>query len=681
MSGCRRSEARSSCRSGACFPMLPSEALSSISARCASITIGTRGRHRWSLPWAWGGKAAARQWAIRASSARQSIRPGILRPRSGRSGRSCRVWCRRERRIPWAPARSIAAGRPISFTAPRCRSGSDAASVPAAFACTTRMWSTSFRWCPSARQWRWWIRRSRSPGSTMGSSMWRSLLPRSRQIRSKFPVTSSPSCPKTSWIGCWRRRERKPGASTGQPWRTPAGSAAAIPFASPSRADRPSLAALFSHDGRAADLREVVEHQGNGDDAVHQHEDDGVDSEPFEQHPEHDRQQKAAEPARQADDAGNGAHVVGELITDVLEGRSHAEGEDDTQHEEQHGEEPDRQRDAEADDPIQSSDRQLRLRIGKQEKADPGDPEDRPGYRMGTEAVGQPAAQGAKGATGKGKGCSEQRCLGDREAVLAREVLRHPGGKRREAAKDDRVVLAVLPDAWILQNRELLPDWGGRAGCSGIRCGKDPEEHGGTEQGDSIDSRHHLPAEVRDDEGRDEHVHRRADRAGTEKAHGEAALLAREEARNIGGADTEGCAENAKCEAEQEKLPKCRGRRGEPDRDGADHQKHHHDDATAEAIGPEAQRQPKEGAGEDGGGGQQSELGRIQPKLAPDGDAHHAEHHPDGEADGEGEGGNEEYGQVSVAGHRCSPAEVVLPWPRWLPGPLPARDGSRTRAV
>ena len=50
---------------------------------------------------------------------------------------------------------------------------------------------------------------------------------------------------------------------------------------------------------------------------------------------EHDRQQKAAQAAGHANDAGYSAHAVGKIVADIFEGRRHATGECDAEREQQ----------------------------------------------------------------------------------------------------------------------------------------------------------------------------------------------------------------------------------------------------------------------------------------------------------------------------------------------------------
>src|SRR6185437_4265324 len=220
-----------------------------------------------------------------------------------------------------------------------------------------------------------------------------------------------------------------------------------------------------------------------------------------------------------------------------------------------------------------------------------------------------------------------------------------------EAAEHDRIVLAVLPDAKIAQNAELLSQRVAAAACARIRRGEDPEKHRGAEQCHCVDPRHALPAILRDERRRNEHVYRSAGGAGTEDPHGEAAPLLGKEASHIGRADREGCADKAEGEPQQEKLPELARITARPDRHRAEDQQRQHDDPAAKAVRRYPERQPKERARQNRHRGEQAEFSGIEAELVPNRDADHAEHHPHGKAHREGEGAREENHQPPDVRH------------------------------
>ena len=130
----------------------------------------------------------------------------------------------------------------------------------------------------------------------------------------------------------------------------------------------------------------------------------------------------------------------------------------DAQREQQHGEEPSAlQPRWKLAGPSIGLDRQLGRRIRDQEQHDPRRPQHPPGdaraRRSGrrasrrTRAAGPPAARTPIASSPAGL---------DVETVLLHVVLRHPQRQRGEAAEGERVVLAELPYAPILEHRELL---------------------------------------------------------------------------------------------------------------------------------------------------------------------------------------------------------------------------------
>src|SRR6185437_16697263 len=78
------------------------------------------------------------------------------------------------------------------------------------------------------------------------------------------------------------------------------------------------------------------------------------------------------------------------------------------------------------------------------------------------------------------------------------------------------------------------------------------------------------------------------------------------------------------------------------------------DDPSAEAIGPNAERQAKQSSRQNRRGSQEPELSRIQIELVVDRNARHPEHRPHRETNGEGPGGYEQDREISGLRHPCS---------------------------
>ena len=213
--------------------------------------------------------------------------------------------------------------------------------------------------------------------------------------------------------------------------------------------------------------------------------------------------------------------------------------------------------------------------------------------------------------------------------------------------------------------------------CSGSSVGQEPEQDRHHQHGDGVDLGHHPPrcrGRGRDDQRRDELGERGTRVAGAEDAHRRALPLLAEPGRRVGDADRERAAGDPDEQAQHEVLPVF-GRVGQ--HPGGDHHREHLQevhDPPAVAVGQDAQRQPYQRAGEDGGRHQQAELGLVEIELRLDLDADDGEHHPDGEVHRKGERAHRQRGDLFAAELGLL-AVVVVTSP--LPGSGALRTGVR----
>ena len=246
--------------------------------------------------------------------------------------------------------------------------------------------------------------------------------------------------------------------------------------------------------------------------------------------------------------------------------------------------------------PADRLDHEVGLRVGQQEQADPGDPQYPPGDVVRPEPIRQIPPKRPQHAGGQCEAHRHQCRLAYREAIFVDEILWHPDGNRSEAAEDDRVVLAVLPDSRVAQNRQLPAQRHQAARFPGIRRGEQPEQRRRHEQGDGIGPGHALPAIAGNQRRRDEHIDGGTGRAGTEDAHRETLPLPRKEPGRIGRAHCKGRADQPERQPQQQELPESRRIGRQPERHGADDEQDEHDDATAEPVRPDSQRQAEQRA-------------------------------------------------------------------------------------
>ena len=161
--------------------------------------------------------------------------------------------------------------------------------------------------------------------------------------------------------------------------------------------------------------------------------------------------------------------------------------------------------------------------------------------------------------------------------------------------------------------------------------------------------------------GRDELGHGGADIADAEDAERRALLAGGIEARDIGDADRKGTAGQPDAERGDQHL---RVGRGEREQEGCHRRRQHGrrvDQTAAEAVGPDAEHDAHERAGEDRHADQQAELGFGQPEFGFDLHADDRKDRPHREADGKGERGHGQRPRGrSVVGEGWSAVVVIL---------------------
>ena len=109
--------------------------------------------------------------------------------------------------------------------------------------------------------------------------------------------------------------------------------------------------------------------------------------------------------------------------------------------------------------------------------------------------------------------------------------------------------------------------------------------------------------------GREELGHRGADIAGAEDAEGGALLVRRVPARDVGDADGERSARYADAERREQEGRVVVGEGEEPGRDRRRQHDRDIDDAAAVLVGPDAENEADQAAGEDRRADEQAELG------------------------------------------------------------------------
>ena len=374
---------------------------------------------------------------------------------------------------------------------------------------------------------------------------------------------------------------------------------------------------------------------------------------------EQDRQHEAAQAPDQADDAAHRAHVVRVVDRDVLVDRGLAEAHEEPEDEHQHGEgdkpglQPERHRPADALHDV------LGRRIGQDERDGDRHAEGPVHDAARAIGVGQVPAVDAEQARGHRVGGADHAGGGDVEAVDADQIARQPQRQRHEGAEHEEVVEREAPDLDVLQRlqhgRHRLGLEAGLAPRLQLRVvlGGEPEHdpHDRNRRGPDIGNR--LPAVGDHDEGGEELGDGGADVACAEDAERRALLLGGVPARHVGDADRERPAGDADAERGQQERRVVVGEGEEP---GGDRRRQHDgrvDDAAAVLVGPDAEHQADQRAGEDRRADQQAELGVVEAQVVLDLHANDGKDRPHGEADGEGDRGKPEGAALIASAHVC----------------------------
>ena len=335
--------------------------------------------------------------------------------------------------------------------------------------------------------------------------------------------------------------------------------------------------------------------------------------------------------------------MPGIVNRDVLVDGRLAERHEEAEHEHQHGERHHAHGQREFDRPVDSAHDVGGRRIGQQERAHDRHAERQVHDRAGPDPVGQPAADDAKQARRDRVHRRDQAGRADVETVGADQVARQPQRQRDERAEHEEVVERKAPDLQVPQRLELLEErLGLRAAGTPLRVARivlgqqEVHDRRGREHA-GPDLRDRVPAPCHHDQRRRQLGHRGADVARAEDAERGALFFPRKPLGDVGDADCERPAGDAHQQCCEQVATVGRHRRQEPGcGGGAEHDPGEHD-AAADLVGPDAERQPAQRAGQDGRGDQQAELRVVELQLLLDLQADDRKDRPDCEADRERE--------------------------------------------
>ena len=188
-----------------------------------------------------------------------------------------------------------------------------------------------------------------------------------------------------------------------------------------------------------------------------------------------------------------------------------------------------------------------------------------------------------------------------------------------------------------------------------IRIGKEPEQQGGNEYAQGIHLWQHLPAESNDDYWRHQMGQRSSCVTYPKHAHRKTFAFRLEPARNIRRANGERTAGQSDKQPQHQEMPILAGVAQQENRYHAAHHQPEEDYAAAEAIGPDAQRHPRQRTREYGSRQQQAELGFIEPQLRLERNAQNREHHPHCKANGECESTANQYRKLLIFNYHDNP--------------------------
>ncbi len=408
--------------------------------------------------------------------------------------------------------------------------------------------------------------------------------------------------------------------------------------------------------------------QGGHHQHEQQHEATAPQAGEIQQHAESQRQQKPAQATDHADHAADRADVVGVILRDVFVHCRLAQGHEDAEDEHQQHEENRADGQRERDVAFVAVDYVIGGRVGQDEGAGGGDDEGEVHDRARAVAVRQPAAVGAKQAGGDRVQRADHAGGLHVEMVGTHQIARQPQRQADERAEHEKVVKGEAPDLEVFQRFQLLEEgFGRRVGQPSqfqhrVVLGGEPEHYRHQHQRRGPDLRHRLPAEGDHDERRGEFGHCRADIAQAEDAQREALPLRREPARDIGDAHRERAAGDAYAQGrhQEHRVGADMGQQESGDRRRQHHR--HINQASAVLVGPDAQGQPDQRAGQNRRADQQAEFGFAQMQVLADLQADDGENSPHREADGESHrAGGQRLGLLAGVdgGHVLIPLEVL----------------------
>jgi hypothetical protein len=413
--------------------------------------------------------------------------------------------------------------------------------------------------------------------------------------------------------------------------------------------------------------RGVHPHQRHRADDEQQHEAGGPDADDVVQRAEGDRQDEAAQAADQPDHATHGADTARVVDRDVLVDRRLAEAHEEAEAHGQQHEGHEAERDVELDRAADAADDVVRGGIAQAEGADHRTDEGPVHHLPRAVLVGERAAEDSEHRAGDRVGGAEQAGRHDVEAVDADIVARQPEGERDEAAEDEEVVQAEPPDLQVRQRRHHrrealgLHAAGTPRGKVRVVLRQHEEQHGRHRQARGPDLRDRLPAETDHHDRRQELRDGRAHIARAEDAERGALLLLRVPLRHVGDAHREGPTRDADAErGDQEGRVVMRVGEQEGRDGGRQHHQREHD-AAAILVGPDAEEQADQAAGEDRRADEQAELRVREAEVLLHLHAEDREDRPCGEADREGRGAAPEGEAAVPVPHRAAHRGIHVP--------------------
>ena len=352
-------------------------------------------------------------------------------------------------------------------------------------------------------------------------------------------------------------------------------------------------------------------------DQEQQHEAAGPDAGEIVERAEGDRQHETAETADHADQPADRTDIVRVVDRDVLVDRGFAQAHEEAEHENQTGEGDDAGRHVEMDRALVAQHDIFSGRIS-QDECDQRRYAEHPIHDAARAiTVGQHPAIGAEQTRRDRIGRAQHAGGFDVELVDADQVARQPQRQGDEGAEGEEIIERKAPDLDVLERLQFEPGtarllaFGAAREFYRVLAGGEPEHHRHDRYRAGPDLRCRLPAIGDQHEGRAELCYRCADIAGAENAERGALLLRRIPARYIGDADSERAAGDADAERGDQEL---QIGVGVDQQEGRHRGRQHHrrvDAASAVLVGPDAEENADDRAGEDGRADQEAELGLV----------------------------------------------------------------------